>query len=147
MNEIQGRFIRLLQQEAEILDNLYALLSEETDILKANDVDNLHEVTSNKHRLLDQLGTLDKQRQLFMDDATLLNNEQFNSEIDELNKLIQSKLNQCRHRNNVNGGMIEVRQQFNTRILNVLHGDSSNESTYGASGSNTEKNKNTIARV
>ena len=147
MDETQGRFIKLLQQEADLLDNINILLSEETEVLKANDIQRLNDITDNKHQLLNQLGTVDKQRQLYMEDETLMNDDQFVSQIEEVNSAIQKKLEQCHHLNTVNGGMIEIRQQFNTRILNLLHGDTSNESTYSAKGTSNERNKNTIARI
>lgn len=147
MDETQGRFIRLLQQEADTLDQINTMLTEEAEVIKKNNIDRLDEITSSKHQLLDQLGILDKQRQLYMDDETLLNNDQFVSNVNEINSVIQKKLDQCRQLNEVNGGMIEVRQQFNTRILNVIHGEETSETTYSANGTSNDQNKNSIARV
>lgn len=147
MDETQGRFIRLLRQEADTLDQINTMLTEEADVIKKNDINRLDEITSGKHQLLDQLGILDKQRQLYMDDKKLLNNEQFVSNVNEINSVIQKKLDQCRQLNDVNGSMIEVRQQFNARILNVMHGEETNETTYSANGTSKDKNKNSIARV
>lgn len=150
MDEIQGRFLLLLEQESALLNELYELLMEETTALKERNTEMISTLVGSKNNLLNKLGVLDKQRQLYMETEApkLAFAENFEKRIKEMNSSIQTALDNCKHQNKINGGIIEVSQLFNNRILDIVRGQNAQESTYSAEGKNENNNSlNSIARV
>ena len=150
MDETQGRFVSLLEQEVALLKNLKDLLIEETDALKAKDDNLINDITANKNPLLDKLGILDKQRQLFLESGgnSAVYDQAFESQISKMKETIQQLLDECKHQNKINGSIIEISQLFNNRMLDIVFGNDSQNETYSAEGKNSSKSyQNSIARV
>ena len=92
MDETQGRFLMLLEQESALLDELYELLKEETEALKQRNIDMVNTLIDSKNGLLDKLGVLDKQRQLYLETEApkMPLEENFETRIKEMNSSIQA---------------------------------------------------------
>lgn len=142
MNESQARFIELLKQEASALADLHGLLMKELTALNDRNSEKITELAKSKNSLLNKLGVLDKQRQLYIenDEHPLYKNDTFSNNIEALSNEIQTSLDKCRHQNNINGAIIEVSQLFNEKMLDIVCGNSDEEVTYSASGKNDQKN-------
>jgi flagellar biosynthesis protein FlgN len=153
MNETQGRFISLLKQEASALEELYAVLMKELVALKERNTDSIHEITDNKNVLLNKLGMLDKQRQLYFEKDTHSSeiygdDTAFKNTISTLSSDIEVCLDKCKQQNNINGGIIEMSQLFNEKILDIISGNVDKDITYSAEGKNSSgKNQHSLARV
>lgn len=150
MDETQGRFKNLLEQEAGLLQELNDLLLEETDALKARNIELLNGLVSGKNTILEKLGVLDKQRQLYIETEKpkSIYDEGFEAQVMEINTNIQELLDQCKHQNKLNGSIIEISQMFNSKILDIVLGHSGENNTYSAEGKNQSKNyQNSLARV
>lgn len=150
MDETQGRFVNLMKQEANLLQELNDLLLEETEALKSKNTGLITGLVTSKNTMLDKLGMLDQQRQLYMETEKPGSpyDEGFESHIREMNSSIQKLLDQCKHQNKINGSIIEISQMFNNKILDIVLGHSSEDDTYSAEGKNPGKNhQKTIARV
>ncbi len=150
MDETQGRFLALLQQESTLLDELYQLLKQETKALKEKNIELINKLLESKNVLLDKLGMLDKQRQLYIEREASQTpmEESMGLKVQEMNRSIQERLDNCKHQNNINGGIIEVTRLFNQKILDIVHGQPDQENTYSAEGKNrTRHTQHSIARV
>ena len=150
MDETQGRFLALLQQESTLLDELYQLLKQETKALKEKNIELMNKLLESKNVLLDKLGMLDKQRQLYVEREASQTpmEESMGLKVQEMNRSIQERLDNCKHQNNINGGIIEVTRLFNQKILDIVHGQPDQENTYSAEGKNrTRHTQHSIARV
>ncbi len=150
MDETQGRFLALLQQESTLLDELYQLLKQETKALKEKNIELINKLLESKNVLLDKLGMLDKQRQLYIEREASQTpmEESMGLKVQEMNRSIQERLDNCKHQNNINGGIIEVTRLFNQKILDIVHGQPNQENTYSAEGKNrTRHTQHSIARV
>jgi flagellar biosynthesis protein FlgN len=153
MNETQGRFVSLLKQETTVLEDLYGLLMKELVALKDRDSDLITDIAEAKNSKLNKLGMLDKQRQLYLENEEHYNevhggNTPFVNEIDKLSSEIQICLDKCKQQNNINGGIIEMSQLFNEKILDIMCGNSDKPTTYSAEGKNNSKNsQHSLARV
>ena len=150
MDEVQGRFLTLLKQEETILDELHELLQKEMNALKAHDTELIYELVNSKNSLLDKLGMLDKQRQLYVENERnlLLADNTFTNQINFLSEEIKSSLDKCKHQNKINGGIIEMSQLFNKKMLDIVCGNSDKEATYSAEGKNNSgNNQHSIAHV
>ena len=119
MDETQGRFIILLKQEIAALEELHVLLKNELLALKERDSDQVSLMAKQKNELLNKVGMLDKQRQLYIEDDTHLiyTDNVFSENINILSNKIEVCLDKCRHQNNINGGVIEMSMLFNKKIL------------------------------
>ncbi len=150
MDETQGRIVNLLEEEASLLKKLNELLLEETEALKAKDINLVDELTASKTSLLDQLGVMDKQRQLYLDTGNNapVYDQTFEVKVSEMKTTIQGLLDECKHQNKINGSIIEISQMFNSKIMDIVLGHNSQDETYSAEGKNYTKNyQNSIARV
>jgi len=146
MNADHGRLISILKQEETALEDLYGILIKELVALKERDTDSLNKLTEKKNAMLNNLGVIDKERQLFVETET--NNVTFTNEITSLSNDIEECLNKCKKQNSINGGIIEMSQLFNEKILNIICGNSEEPTTYSATGKNISKNnQNSRARV
>lgn len=153
MNETQGRFISLLKQEETALEDLYGLLMKELVALKDRNTDLITELAEAKNSMLNKLGMLDKQRQLYVENEEHYNeihgsNTTFVNEINNLSSDIQVSLDKCKQQNNINGGIIEISQLFNEKILDIIYGNFDKQTTYSAEGkNNSNNNQHSLARV
>ncbi len=153
MNETQGKFISLLKQEATTLEDLYGLLMKELVAVKARNTDSITVLAEEKNSMLNKLGMLDKQRQLYVENEEHHNeihgsNTTFVNEMDKLSSEIQVCLDKCKQQNNINGGIIEMSQLFNVKILDIMCGNFDKQTTYSAEGKNNSRNnQHSLARV
>ena len=150
MNETEGRFITLLKQEINTLEELHALLLDELAALKQRDSDLIENLAEEKNKLLNKIGMLDKQRQLYVEEHTDANYEEnsFTKTMSELSGNIEASLEKCRHQNQINGGVIEISTLFNKKILDIVCGNNTEEVVYCADGKNdSNKNQNSLAHV
>jgi flagellar biosynthesis protein FlgN len=148
MNNSQGRFTSILKQEATALEDLYGLLMKELVALKDRNSESINELSVEKNTMLDKLEKLDRERQLCVNNETQENELTFTNEINTLNSEIQTCLNKCKQQNSINGGIIEMSQLFNEKILDIICGNTDKQTTYSATGKNKYKNnQHTIARV
>lgn len=144
----QGRLISLLQQESASLDELYAVLMKEFSALKVRNLDSITMFSEEKAALLDKLEKLDKERQLCLQEENQVNNQIYSDEINHLNNKVETSLNKCKNQNNINGGIIEMSKLFNEKMLDIISGNSHQETTYGATGkSNSDKNRHSLGRA
>ena len=147
---MQGRFLALLQQEESVLEDLHTLLKQEMDALKSRNTNLIHEILESKNVVLNRLGMLDKQRQLYIEDEnnTLVNDNSFLNQINNMSSKIKSSLDKCKHQNKINGGIIEMSQLFNEKILDIMQGNNDKGKLYSAKGkSESNHSQHSIARV
>ena len=150
MDEVQGRFLALLKQEEAALDELHELLKKEMSALKAHNTELIDELINSKNSLLNKLGMLDKQRQLYVENEhnMLHSDNTFTNQINLLSEEIKSSLDKCKHQNKINGGIIEMSQLFNKKMLDIICGNSDQETTYSAEGKNNSRNnQHSLAHV
>ena len=150
MDEVQGRFLALLKQEEAALDELHELLKKEMSALKAHNTELIDELINSKNSLLNKLGMLDKQRQLYVENEhnMLHGDNTFTNQINLLSEEIKSSLDKCKHQNKINGGIIEMSQLFNKKMLDIICGNSDQETTYSAEGKNNSRNnQHSLAHV
>ena len=150
MDETQEKFLALLKQQESALEDLHNLLTKEMHALKARDTDLLYELIKSKNELLNKVGMLDKQRQLYLEgeEKSLINDSFYINQINNLGEEIKIKLDKCKHQNKINGGIIEMSQLFNEKILNIMQGKTNTEITYSAEGKNKPGNtQHSLARV
>jgi len=153
MSETQGRFLSLLKQEISLLGELYDSLLKELVALKERNTDLIAKFSKEKTLMLDQLGMLDNQRQLFLENENNhydIHDEKttFSNEVKLLNIEIQDYLKKCKQQNKINGGVIEISQLFNDKILDIFYGNTDKQTTYSAEGrSKSIKDQHSLARV
>ncbi|GJM04482.1 MAG: hypothetical protein DHS20C09_04730 [marine bacterium B5-7] len=153
MNETQVRFLSLLKQETSLLDELHAALLNELVALKERNIDLINELSEAKTLMLDQLGMLDNQRQLYLENENHhyeIHDEEtsFSNEVKLLNSEIQDFLKKCKQQNKINGGIIEIGQLFNEKILDIIYGNTNKQTTYSAEGRNKSNiGQHSLARV
>jgi len=153
MSETQGRFLSLLKQEISLLSELHEILIKELAALKERNTDLITELSDIKTSMLDRLGMLDNQRQLYIDNEKHHyeihdGKTSFSNDIKLLNNEIQDYLKKCKQQNKINGGVIEISQLFNDKILDIFYGKTDSHTTYSAEGRNKSNNdQHSLARV
>ena len=153
MSETQGRFLSLLKQEISLLDELHDALIKELVALKERNTDLITELSEEKTAMLDKLGMLDNQRQLYLENEKHhyeIHDEKtsFSNEVKLLNIEIQDYLKKCKQQNKINGGVIEISQLFNEKILDIFYGNTDKQTTYSAEGRNKSNvDQHSLARV
>jgi flagellar biosynthesis protein FlgN len=153
MNEVQGKFISLLKQETSVLEELHDILLKELAALKERDSDLITELSKVKTVMLDKLGMLDNQRQLYTDSEEHhyeINDGRtsFSNQFKLLNTEIQDQLKKCKQQNKINGGVIEISQLFGEKMLNIIYGNYDKQTTYSAEGkNNSNTGQHSLARV
>ncbi len=153
MSETQGRFLSLLKQEISLLDELHDVLIKELVALKKRNTDLITELSEEKTTMLDKLGMLDNQRQLYLENEKHhyeIHDEKtsFSNEVKLLNIEIQDYLKKCKQQNKINGGVIEISQLFNEKILDIFYGNTDKQTTYSAEGRNKSNvDQHSLARV
>jgi len=148
MNNNQGRLKSILKQEATALEDLYGLLMKELVALKEHNSESITALSEEKNVMLDKLQQLDEERQLCLSTDNSDTNLTPANEINVLSNEIEVCLDKCKQQNSINGGIIEMSQLFNAKMLDIICGNSDKQSTYGITGKNeTNNNQNIIARV
>ncbi len=150
MNEEQGRFVELLKQESNLLDDLFQLLEQEKDVLKARDNGLLEALIDSKNEILNKISILDKQRELFMTNQNQMDStsERFKKTSKDISEELSAKLERCKIQNKINGGLIEVSKLFNEKIINIVRGYAEQQMTYNETGTNIgHQSQQSIARV
>ena len=150
MNENQGKLKSLLQQESATLENLLAALMKEHRALKERNAESVSQLSEEKSILLNELETLDKERQLYLQGVSQKekSDSHIKNEIKQLNSEIEVSLDKCKKQNNINGGIIEMSKLFNEKMLDIICGNTAKETTYSATGkNNTGKNQHSLGRV
>ncbi len=148
MSDYHGRFGALLKQEATTLEELYEVLMKELVALKDRDSDSVNTLSKEKESILDKLEKLDKERQLCIESESPENKSTISNEIDSLSSEIQICLDKCKQQNNINGGIIEMSQLFNEKMLDIICGNFEKQTTYSASGKNSKaSNQHSLGRA
>jgi len=138
INDYQGRLLTLFNQQLESLKELHRVLLDECEALKQRDTTLIEALAEKKHQLLNIIAELDNKRQIHTDNLPhdainiLFDDNQIvfiKNEIDDL-------LQQCRHQNQINGGIIEINQLFCSKVLDIVRGEYGDNELYGASGKN-----------
>ena len=149
----QERFLDILNHYDQQLENLIKLLHEEHESLRTRDIACLEKCTKNKHKLLQQLETLESKRkqlnkQLLDQIKDGSTNDPTSQEIIDLNNRIQLLLDNCRHQNEINGAIIEISRQFSQQLLGIMFGAPPSESIYNSAGQNaTQFPGQSVARI
>lgn len=130
---------QILTDIASFSEQLEQILKQEYDVLNQQDFDQLMDLTRQKQKLLEQLDSLDKQRQqLSADHESFKACLQALSDGDSLKKqwnVIRQKLRQCREQNEVNGRLLQKKQQLSAEMLKLLSGNKDiSPATYEADG-------------
>jgi flagellar biosynthesis protein FlgN len=148
MDVNQGRYISLLKQEETALEDLYGLLMQELIALKERNSESISKLADEKNRMLNKLAEIDKERQLYIESEYPHSEVTFTNEISVLSSEIEVCLDKCKKQNSINGGIIEMSQLFNEKILDIICGNYGKQTTYAATGKNTSNNnQHSIARV
>lgn len=148
MSDEQGRLTSILNQEVSALEGLYSLLMKELIALKERNTDSIGQLSEEKNTMLNKLDQLDKERKRCVNGDTQEKEITFTNEIDVLNSEIEICLNRCKQQNSINGGIIEMSQLFNEKMLNIICGNSEKETTYAATGKNkSSSNQHSLGRV
>jgi flagella synthesis protein FlgN len=148
MSEIHGRLKSLLKQESSALEELYTVLMKELVALKEHDSESVIVLSEEKNTLLTELEKLDKDRQFCVQANSSSENLIFKDDINQLSTEIEVCLNKCKQQNSINGGIIEMSRLFNEKMLDIICGNTANETTYGSTGkNNTNSNQHSLGRV
>lgn len=148
MNNYQGRFTSILKQEAIALDDLHDILMRELTALKNRDTESVFSISEEKNAMLNKIIEIDSERSLHIEGNSHENSVTFTNEITLLNSEIENTLNKCKQQNSINGGIIEMSQLFNEKMLDIISGNSEKPSTYSATGKNNCKpNQHSLGRV
>ena len=149
----QEGILDVLNHYAQQLESLIKLLHEEHASLRARDIASLEKCTTQKHKLLLQLETLESKRkqinkQLLEQSKGGSNDNPTSRELIDLNNRVQLLLDDCRHQNEINGAVIEISRQFSQQLLGIMFGAPPSESIYNSAGQNaTQFPGQSVARI
>jgi len=117
-------------------DQLYQCLSDERDALCNNQYETIMALAEKKQFLVAELDQLDQQRRQLsgsIDFAQFLS--QSSPELNQAWQALRDKIQRCQQQNEVNGRMLNRRNQIAQETLNILTGRSNgDETTYGPGG-------------
>jgi flagellar biosynthesis/type III secretory pathway chaperone len=143
VDELQSKFVEILQRELSQLAQLEAVLRLENEALKQRDTDAIEKNSSEKQSLIASIETLGKQRLALLQAAgkgtdkdsvlAFVNTEpKLQERWDELEAILQ----RCQKQNQVNGMVLETSRQQTQQILGILLGQESRKDTqlYDAKG-------------
>ncbi len=136
--------------EFACLQELDTLLGQERQALKSRDTVLIGQLLEQKQALIIELESLDCQRRHLKQQAGEMTScgndirEFINTRDAELKKLLE----QFRHQNRVNHGIVEMGRIFTRQILSILRGHAHNPGLYDPQGShnNTDSSKS-LAKV
>ncbi len=133
----------LLRREVELAEALRDSLAREHEALRGHALEAIREAAADKELLVRQLETL------ACSQNDLLRRAGFDPTRDDLDQALRRSgmgqvyrqwteltrvLTDCRHRNQVNGGMIEMSRRFAQQILDTIRGGTNAGTLYGPSG-------------
>ena len=149
-----------MQSEIDMLGVLRAVLMRESEMLEVDDVDGLKVVTEQKHRQVESLDAIGRQRKLLMDEMVGVDTSSYNIEelfatderIRSLWKELTADAQHCRELNLANGAIVDAFARHVTQTLSILQGKQSATSvqgqTYDQTGhTHSESVKHTHIRV
>lgn len=132
--------LSLIQNIQTLSQQLLECLTLEKQALDNNKLTELNEISIQKHALLNQLDTLDKQRianTSAKDFNALIANSKKPALIKQWDSTRQS-IAACQQQNDINGRLLNKRRQLNQEILSILSGRSqATVETYDAQGNQT----------
>lgn len=144
--ESHARIRELLRRQTAVAGELDQALEAEREALAAKDLGQITELAGRKQQLVTSLESLDKafrkeceQAGIPLDGGGLADYCAVNK-LDELGQAwqnLQVVLQECRTKNQVNGGAIEMSRRFAEQVLDVLHRPGDSVNTYGADGKAT----------
>jgi flagella synthesis protein FlgN len=129
----------LMEDQIQALDEFSAALAHEQTALKSRDSDAL---SASVERKLSRLSEVDQcgralvgflQQQGLRPDKSGMAACIDSPELESLWRSLRQRLEDCNHRNRVNGGIIQVSKASNDRLLDILRGND-RPSLYGAKG-------------
>lgn len=136
MNDMENYLYRLYEAQKNKLNELMVMLQDEKNALSNRDIETIDNIARNKKILLDAIADIDAERQAYMEEAIAEHGEfVFSSEaFSQIKEQIQLLLDQCRHMNQINGGIIELGQFFTEKMINILYNLPMEQATYDTSG-------------
>ena len=148
------QLIKLLQSLEGLSEQFNESLNKEKTALEASDTEQLLQLSTTKKELASQLERNTKATHAFLKNINLdkgiyglsdfIKRMKTGETQQQLSKLwlnIQSLTNANKEQNTVNGSIIELNRRYTERSLDVLHGQTGNNTntTYGADGQATKK--------
>jgi len=129
----------ILTQIATFSEQLKDILSKEFETLNAQDFDQLMSLTRTKQNLLAELETVEQQRLQLSSAYASFNDylQQQNEGKQLLNQwnIICQQLKECREQNEINGRLLQKKQQLSNEMLGLLSGQKdASPVTYEADG-------------
>ncbi len=143
MSQFISELKKQLHQDLNDLDKLTELLSREKDLLKTRDHEAIQKNLNLKSELVAQLDARSKQKARLLASSGLgikpgqvehalakLND----SELMQLWQASRKKMEHCKERNQVNGGIISRSLQRTGKLMSILRGQSASPNLYGQQG-------------
>lgn len=136
MNDMENYLYSLYEAQKNKLDELMAMLQDEKTALSNRDIEAIDNIARNKKVMLDAIADIDTERQAYMEEAMAEHGEFVfkSSAFNQIKEQIQLLLDQCRHMNQINGGIIELGQFFTEKMINILYDLPMEQATYDTSG-------------
>ncbi|MCG7927067.1 MAG: flagellar protein FlgN [Candidatus Thiodiazotropha taylori] len=140
----QMSFVRIVQTEAELSQQLLNLLRQEFELLKSPPSKKLEELLAQKQQQLQQIEqSVLQHNQLLASlgfDPDRKGTEAFiqqcpdNPQLREQWRQLTSLLEECQKQNEINGGAVQLNQHQVAHALDVLRGFADSDKTYGPGG-------------
>lgn len=128
----------ILQQQLQLVDELYSLLQEENHALKQKSTDKLQDITQLKSALIEQIKILDK---TFFESKTHHNNQKdtsFSKELVNNIQEIKTQLDACHKLNSINANAVNYQLSSIQRLEQALRNTTqTNEMIYDKKGKAT----------
>lgn len=140
------KFIPLLQEISNYLQQLLAALNNEHEALEKNNITSIHNFANEKIILMEHLEDLNKERRVILDDAGLdltssgisdflqNSNSPRSPQMKTLWDDISALSKQCEKQNNINGIVIEANKRRTEEALSILQGKQQNTDLYSNKG-------------
>lgn len=134
------------EQDARLAEELLRLLAREQTKLVRASIEELESLLEEKAQLIQRMSTTAQQRYDLLTQNGLPGNEsgmarwvhsQKSSKLEESWRMFQTTLNQAKEINRVNGLLINKHFNRNQELLNLMQGNQSSVSLYGANGQAT----------
>ena len=130
-NDLQA----VLNDVLDLSKQLILCLDRENACLITRKYDQLMQNAQQKQQLVDELDALDRQRQAMADGKPFERLVANNTTLDKLWTAIQSNIQICTEKNEVNGRLLQRQSRLTRETMEILTGRNlSSEKTYDASG-------------
>ncbi|MCG7897975.1 MAG: flagellar protein FlgN [Candidatus Thiodiazotropha weberae] len=140
----QMSFVRIVQTETELTQQLFNLLRQEFELLKSPPSKKLEELLAQKQQQLQQIEqSAIQHNQLlaslgFTPDRkgteAFIQQSPDNAQLQEQWNKFTSLLEACQKQNEINGGAVQLNQHQVAHALDVLRGFANSDKTYGPGG-------------